>query len=46
MESQKIIQLLDELTNEQTKFRTINWVEISDESRGTYNVRIQIDFKT
>ena len=26
--------------------RTKNWVEISDESRGTYNVNSQIKFKT
>ena len=27
-------------------FRTKNWVEINDESRGTYNVNSQIKFKT
>ena len=29
-----------------SKFRTRNWVEINDESRGTYNVNSQINFKT
>ena len=30
---------------EPSKFRTRNWVEINDESQGTYNVRNQIEFK-
>ena len=29
-----------------SKFRTKKWVEINDESRGTYNVNSQIKFKT
>ena len=29
-----------------SKFRTKNWVEINDESRGVYNVNSQIKFKT
>ena len=37
MEYQKIIHLLDNTTNPTTKFRTKNWVEINDDSRGTYN---------
>ena len=32
--------------NQSSKFRTKNWVEINDESRGTYNVNSQIKFKT
>ena len=32
MEYQKIIKLFDETTNEPSKFRTRNWVEINDES--------------
>ena len=28
------------------QFRAKNWVEINDESRGTYNVNSQIKFKT
>ena len=32
MEYQKIINLFDETTNEPSKFRTRNWVEINDES--------------
>ena len=37
MEYQKIINLLDNTSNQPTKFRTKNWVEINDDARGTYN---------
>ena len=37
MEYQKIINLLDDTTNQPSKFRTRNWVEINYESRGAYN---------
>ena len=37
--------LWDNTTNE-SKFRTKNWVEINDESKGTYNMSNQIEFKT
>ena len=37
MEYQKITDLLDNTSNEPSKFRTKNWVEINDESRGTYH---------
>ena len=46
MEYQQIINLLDNTPNQPTKFRTKNWVEINDESRGTYNTNNQIRFKT
>ena len=36
MEYQKIINLLDDTTNQTSKFRTRNWVEINDESKGRY----------
>ena len=36
MEYQKIINLLDETTNQSSELRTRNWVEINDESRRTY----------
>ena len=36
MEYQKIANLLDNASNQPSKFRTRNWVEINDESRGTY----------
>ena len=45
MEYQKIANMLDDASNEPTKFRKKNWVEINDESRGTYNVDSQIKFK-
>ena len=46
MEKQKIANLIDVASNQPFKFRTKNWVEINDESRGTYNVNSQIKFKT
>ena len=47
MEYQKIANLLDDnKSNQPSKFKTKNWVEINDESRGTYNVNSQIKFKT
>ena len=46
MEYQKIANLIDDTSNKPSKFRTKNWVEINDESRGTYNVNGQIKFKT
>ena len=46
MEYQKIANLIDDASNQPSKFRTKNWVEINDESRGTYNINNQIKFKT
>ena len=46
MEYQKIANLIDDTSNQPSKFITRNWVEISDESRGAYNVNSQIKFKT
>ena len=46
MEYQKIANLIDDASNQPSKFRTKNWVEINDESRGAYNVNSQIKFKT
>ena len=47
MEYQKIANLIDDNTlNQPSKFRTRNWIEINDESRGTYNINSQIKFKT
>ena len=50
MEYQKITNLLDNevllsTSNQPSKFRTRNWVEINDESRGTYTSN-DIKFKT
>ena len=36
MEYEKIANLLDSASNQPSKFRTRNWVEINDKSRGTY----------
>ena len=46
MEYQKIANLIDDTSNQPSKFRTKKWVEINDESRGAYNVNSQIKFKT
>ena len=36
MEYQKIINLLDNALNQPSEFKTKNWIEINDVSRGTY----------
>ena len=46
MEYQKIANLIDDTSNQPSKFKTRNWVEINGESRGAYNVNSQIKFKT
>ena len=46
MEYQKIANLIDDASNQPSKFRTRNLVDINDESRETYNVNSQIKFKT
>ena len=37
MEHQKIIHLLGDTTNQSSEFKTRNWVEMNDSSRGAYN---------
>ena len=46
MEYQKTINLLDNSSNEPSKFRTKKWIEINYQSRGTFNTNIDIRFKT
>ena len=46
MEHQTIINLFDIIQNQPSKFRIKKWVEINDESHGTYNTNGQIKFKT
>ena len=46
MEYQKIANLLNDESNQPSKFRTRNWVEINDEERGTYSPNKQIKFET
>ena len=46
MEYQKIANLIDDASNQPSKFRTKKWDEINDESRGTCNVNRKIKFKT
>ena len=45
MEYQKIANLLDNTFNQLSKFRTRNWVEINDDSRGAYT-NSDIKFKS
>ena len=45
MEYQKVANLLNNESNEPSKFRTRNWVEVNDQSRGTYTGN-NIKFKT
>ena len=37
MQYQKIINLLDDTRNQLSKFRTTNWVEIDDKSKGRFD---------
>ena len=46
MEYQKIINFWDNTINQSTEFRTKTWVEINDDSRGTYNTGSKTKFKT
>ena len=46
MEYQKTANLIDDTSNQPSKFRTKNWIEINYELRGGYNVNSQIKFKT
>ena len=46
MEYQKITNLLDNVSNQPSKFKTKNWVEKNDSVRGAYFPIKQIKFKT
>ena len=46
MEYEKIASLLDNASNQPSKFRTNKWVEINDESRGGFTTGSDIKFKT
>ena len=46
MEYQKIANLIDSASNQPSRFRTKNWVDINDESRGGYSTGSHIKFKT
>ena len=45
MEYQKIVKLLDDTTNQPSKFRTRNWVEINDEQKESMITDSKIRFK-
>ena len=40
MEYQKITNLLDNTSNQPSKFRTKNWVKVNDTRNSTYNRKI------
>ena len=44
MEYQKIINTLDNTSNQPSKFKTKNWFEINDDARGTYKISSQMKF--
>ena len=45
IEYQKIINSLDNISNQLSKFRTKTWTDISDQSRQVYNTNNDIRFK-
>ena len=38
MDYQKVMNLLDNTSNQQYKFRTVNCVDINDDTRGMYKI--------
>ena len=46
MEYQKITNLLDKTSDNVPKFITKKWIEVHDQSGGSYNINKQIRFKT
>ena len=46
MESQKIVNLLNGSDNENSKFSTIKWYVVNDESKGNYSHENEINFWT
>ena len=45
MEYQKIANLTDDISNQPSKFRTRNWVEINGESRGHIVLIVKLSLK-
>ena len=45
MEYQKIANLIDDTSSQPSKFRTKNWVEINDESRGHIMLVVKLSLK-
>ena len=45
MEGQKIMKLLDDTTNQPSKCRTKNWVEVNDKSRERITPVIKLNLK-
>ena len=40
-----MINLLDNIPNQPSRFWTRNWDEINDDARGTYNINSQLQIK-
>ena len=45
MKKQKTAIFLDTTPNQPSKFRTKNWAEINDDSRGMYSSNSQVKFQ-
>ena len=45
MEYQKIINLLENTPIQPSRFRTKDWIEVNDNSRGMYSTNSQLMFK-
>ena len=45
MEYEKLINWLDNTSDQTSKFRTKNWIKINDQSRGVYNTKVALDLK-
>lgn len=46
MKCLKSINLLDNMNNQLSHFRTKNWVGVNDDAHVVYNANIKINFKT
>ena len=44
MKYENVINLLDNIRNQPAKFKIRNWVEINDDTGGTYNANSKIQF--
>ena len=46
MEYQKVIELIDTTSDNVPRFITNKWIEVDDQSGGSYNINKEIRFKT
>ena len=45
MQYQKILNLLENPRHQKSEFKTKNWVEVNDESRGRYMLTVKSNLK-